>query len=492
MTPVHEVQRPPTRVPRYEAPASLGVALDLLADLGERARPVAGGTDLLVELDRGAHPTVEALVDVGGLPGLDEITEDDDGALRLGALVTHNQVVASAPCRHLALPLAQACLEVGSPQLRNRATVAGNVATASPANDTISALLALGAEIELQSVRGRRQLPVEAFITGFRTTDRAPDELITALIVPTPRPGTRAVFVKLGLRRAQAISVVHLSASVTLDDNARVVDTTIAVGSVAPTVVVVPDGADVLRGRRLDEAAIGDVVAATVRAIAPIDDLRAPASYRADLAATMTARALRTLAADTQAQCWPPAPPLLWRSGFEGRFPARAPVSIGPDDPIQCELNGRPHQAAAASGTTLLDWLRDRGGALGVKEGCAEGECGACTVELDGAAVMSCLVPAGRAAGATIVTVEGLGPRSTVAPATEPALHPIQRAFVETGAVQCGFCTPGFLMACATLLDEHPDPTPAQVRAGLAGNICRCTGYRSIESAVDLASERAR
>jgi aerobic-type carbon monoxide dehydrogenase small subunit (CoxS/CutS family) len=150
------------------------------------------------------------------------------------------------------------------------------------------------------------------------------------------------------------------------------------------------------------------------------------------------------------------------------------------DAAITVTVNGSVVTAAGATGITLLDWLRERAGCSGVKEGCAEGECGACTIHLDGAAVMSCLVPAARAAGCDVTTVEGL--------ATDGALATIQREFVEHHAVQCGFCTPGFLMSCASLLEEMPDPSLAEIRAGLAGNLCRCTGYRAIEAAVAAAA----
>jgi carbon-monoxide dehydrogenase medium subunit len=479
MTTLHEIQRPPTRVPRYVAPTSLDDALRLLAGAGDTARPVAGGTDLLVELDRGGHTGTELLVDLGRIPGLDEIRQTDDG-LRLGPLVTHNQVVDAEICRTWALPLAQACLEVGSPQLRNRATVAGNVVTASPANDTISALMALGASVEINSGEGSRSLPVDELITGFRSTDLQPGELVTGIVVPRPRPGTRGIFVKAGLRRAQAISVVHLTATVTWAGD-RLEAASLALGSVAPTVVLVPDATDVVRGRPLDDDTIEDVVTAALRVATPIDDLRAPASYRADLLGTMLRRAFAALANGTEAARWPVAPPRLWGLGFTGRFPpATTPVDLEPHTPVSCVVNGRAVSATGAAGVTLLDWLRDEVGVLGVKEGCAEGECGACTVDLEGAAVMSCLVPAGRAAGTTLVTVEGL--------AVDDDLHPVQQAFIATGAAQCGFCTPGFVMACAKLVEEIGAPDDDQVRAGLAGNICRCTGYRAIETAVALAT----
>ena len=482
---LHEVQRPATYVPRYVSPLTLDDALAELARHGARARAMAGGTDLIVELDRGARGGVDVLVDLSRIAGLDSITAGDD-VVHLGAMVTHNQVVESPACRDLVLPLAQASWEVGSPQLRNRATVAGNVITASPANDTISALLALGADIHIASTAGTRTVPISEFISGFRTTVLTPEELVTGITVRSLGAAQRGVFVKAGLRRAQAISVVHLTAIVTFDgagDDPIVADAVLALGSVAPTVVTVPGLGARLRGRRLDDAAIADAVAIAVDTALPIDDLRATAEYRSSLVATMVERALRALADGAQASQWPVDAPLLRPAGLTVAH-SSAVVDVDATTPITATVNGTPVTAAGAAGVTLLDWLRDEVGLTGVKEGCAEGECGACTVHLDGAAVMSCLVPAARAAGGEVVTIEGL--------ADDGRLAPIQAAFIERAAVQCGFCTPGLLMSCAKLLDEHPSPTRRQVQQGLAGNLCRCTGYGAIERAVELAAGQDR
>ena len=487
MSDLHAVQRPPTRVPSYVAPSTLGEALALKAEHRAAARPVAGGTDLIVELDRGAHSGVELLLDTSRIVGLSEIAVSAD-EIRLGATTTHHDVVSHDTCRSDALALAQACLEVGSPQLRNRATVVGNVVTASPANDTISALTALGASVHIASIDGERVQSIGEFVSGFRTTTLGDDELVTAISIPRPHGDVRSLFVKSGLRRAQAISVVHLALSVALDDGA-VTEATLALGSVAPTIVTVPTVAELVRGTRLDAATCQAAGLAAAEAVTPIDDLRATAEYRSSQVATMVERGLLAIGRNEQAERWPDRPTLLRPAPLASTTapsrpptdPAGAPI-IGADTAIEVTVNGETVHAAAATGVTLLDWLRDEAGCTGVKEGCAEGECGACTVLIDGTAVMGCLTPAARAADTEVTTVEGL--------ATDGSLAPIQQAFIEHHAVQCGFCTPGFLVSCTALLAETAQPTPAEIRSGLAGNLCRCTGYRSIEAAVNTAAAR--
>jgi len=151
---------------------------------------------------------------------------------------------------------------------------------------------------------------------------------------------------------------------------------------------------------------------------------------------------------------------------------------------IQCSVNGRHIERDIDPDVRLLDLLREYLHLTGTKEGCGEGECGACTVLMDGKAVNSCLILALQADGAEIITVEGL--------ADGHALHPIQQAYVETGAVQCGFCTPGFIMATYALLKEIPNPSEEEILASLEGNLCRCTGYSKILEAVKLAAIRMR
>ena len=169
----------------YLAPATLAEALDLLAEYGDDARIIAGGTDLLLELARGVR-SQRVLIDIARIPDLATVRLDNDGWLHLGPLVTHNQIVTSPLAVHHAFPLARACWEVGAPQIRNRGTVAGNVITSSPANDTITPLWALDATITLVSHRGPRTLTCAQFFQGVRRTALAPDEFLLDNSFPNP------------------------------------------------------------------------------------------------------------------------------------------------------------------------------------------------------------------------------------------------------------------------------------------------------------------
>lgn len=146
-----------------------------------------------------------------------------------------------------------------------------------------------------------------------------------------------------------------------------------------------------------------------------------------------------------------------------------------------CTINGERMEREADPGKRLLDFLRDDCGLTGAKEGCGEGECGACTVLLDGKAVTSCTVFAGQVMGREILTIEGLEQNGE--------LDPLQKAFIEKGAIQCGFCTPGMILSCKALLMEHPHPTQEQIKRAIEGNLCRCTGYEKIKEAVRAAAE---
>lgn len=485
---VHEVQRSGRAISEVVRPATLHDALVALAAEPSR-RPIAGGTDLLLEFARNEQADSATVVDLTSINGFAMITESAD-SLRLGGGVTHSQVVDDARCVGSALPLAQACLEVGSPQLRNRATVAGNLVTASPANDTISALMALDASLELASLDAdgsmtTRTVPVAEFFTGFRETVLRPGELIAAIDVPKLGVERRGLWFKVGLRKNQAISVVHGGLVLGFDGDV-LTSARLALGSVAPTVVMIDEFAEALIGSSLTKDVIGAASSVAASSVSPISDGRGTSEYRTSVVESVVQRALYALASGTEAATWPAEPPTL---RVTPDHPVKSTQTVITDETeMAVTVNGQPLRSAGGASRTLLDWLREQSsegsGLWGTKEGCAEGECGACTVNLDGAAVMSCLVPAAQADGVHVVTIEGL--------VESDPLHCVQEAFVDKFAVQCGYCIPGFVMAVERLLAATPDPTDDQIAQGLGGNLCRCTGYYPITQAVRSAASAQR
>ena len=464
---------------------SIDQVIELLAQYKRDARIINGGTDLMIEIERKARAP-KVVIDVSRIPGLDEI-RFDDGVFHLGAGVTHNQVVGDARLRAHAFPLVCACWQVGAPQIRNRGTIAGNLITASPANDTITPLWAMGTWVTLKSVRGEREVSLDEFMRGVRHTDLEPDEMLIKIAFPALKANEAGTFFKLGLRRAQAISVVNVAVILgfsSLATRRSSLDSAwITLGSVAPTIVAASEAQRFLVGETLEEHVIDEAARLAMSAARPIDDIRGTADYRREMVRVLVSRALHQLRDSTEREEMPEKPVMLW-GGTNGRFQVPRSKFQQPFtsyQTIETVVNGKEYSVSGAHDKSLLRMLREDIGLQGTKEGCAEGECGACTILLDGIAVMSCLVPAPRAHHAEIITIEGLKHGE--------ALHPVQQAFVETGAVQCGYCTPGFIMSGATLLDEKAQPTREEIQQAFTGNLCRCTGYYKIIEAVEKASQ---
>jgi xanthine dehydrogenase iron-sulfur cluster and FAD-binding subunit A len=455
--------------------------LAVLAEHGANSRIIAGGTDLMLEMERGVRKDIHTLIDITRVPQLDQIVLDEDGLIHLGPLVTHNHCVSSKLIREHALPLALACWEVGSPQIRNRGTVAGNIITASPANDTITPLMALGAQVTLASKSGYRTVRLADFYPGIRRTVMLPEEMLVDISFPAMPASQRGTFIKFALRRAQAISVVNVALVLAFEEEV-IRNASITLGAVAPIIIHAVEAENYLVGKILTDEVIRTAAELAVSAGRPISDVRGSASYRKAITRVITRRGLREIASQGEGQHLPKNPVLLW--GGDAVEPSRLQdASYHPNpSPIETIINGQKFTFTTGHHKSLLRLLREEGGLTGSKEGCAEGECGACTVFLDGMAVMSCMVPAPRAHGAVITTVEGVGENGK--------LHPVQEEFIRADAVQCGYCTPGFIMSGVKLLEERSHPTVDEIKQAFTGNLCRCTGYYKIIEAIERAAER--
>jgi xanthine dehydrogenase iron-sulfur cluster and FAD-binding subunit A len=469
---------------KYYTPSTIEEALALLQNLGPHARIIAGGTDLFIEM-RNGRQSPEALIDITRIPNLDEINYDGDGKVRLGPTVTHNQAAGSEFLKERVFPLVQACWNIGSPMVRNRGTIAGNIITASPANDSIPPLLALDAVIELSSAsRGFRTVPLSKFIDGVRKTVMFPDEMLTGISFKPLKPTERGVFIKLGLRKAVAISLVNAAVIIEFDGS-KIKNARLAAGSVAPVVIRNPEAETYLVGKVLNDEIIKNASLLSAETAVPIDDVRSSAAYRKRMVSVVIERALNVLCSGTEREGLPISPPMLWGK-TDGHFPKLLHPglchTLDNEKPIETVVNGRHFLVRDANDKTLLAMLREDLGLIGSKEGCSVGDCGSCTVWLDGIAVLGCLTPAVRAHGAEIVTIEGVNGRDGV------SLSILQQELIGKGAVQCGYCTPGIVMAGESLLAEREFITEEVVRNALAGNLCRCTGYYKIIQAVESAA----
>ncbi len=371
----------------YIQPRSIDEAVQLLAQYGIDARIINGGTDLTFDLEQRLR-TPKVLIDISRVPGLVYIREDGD-YIRIGAGVTHSQVLASRLLHTRALPLVRACAGIGVPQIRNRATVVGNLVTASPVNDTIAALWAMGAEVKLKSARGERIVSFGEFFKGARQTALEPDELVVEVASQKMTPKDKSTFLRLGWDRDDEKALPNIGVVLEFEDD-EISNAWITLGGIAPTVVNAIDAEQALVGQWLNDAVIDEAAELALTSV--------QREGRADQARDLVTRALRQLRDEVGL---PDAESLSDDLGNrsetqESRF------EIGAADSIETTVNGKPYSVAGAANKTLLQMLRDDLHLLDATR-CTDSACGLCMVMLDGVPVMSCLVPAPRAHPADIV-----------------------------------------------------------------------------------------
>jgi carbon-monoxide dehydrogenase medium subunit len=471
----------------YDEPTTLAEAIELL--LAPGAQLIAGGTDVLVhmKIERSAPAR---LVSLRRLPELRGIAADDDG-VTIGAMTTIQELVAHPLVRRHYLALAEACDAFSTTQVATMGTLGGNIANASPAADTAPALLAYGADVLINGPDGERRVPLSAFFVGPGRSALGRGEIVTGVRLPQPdrsspsaelrRPvRLGAAFLKMG---RVAADIAKASAAVVLvRDGDCLSEARLAFGSVGPTPMRALRAEALLRGQPYSPELIAQAAELAAQEISPIDDVRSQAWYRREI--------VRVMAHDGLQRAWQRARPGEWDAADLTGFakPVRSiragpALELGPGEEraVTLRVNGEKHRVWVQANELLLNVLREKLQLTGSKYGCGIGECSACTVLMDGRPVLACLVLAVAAEGHEIRTVEGLQ-------AADGALDPLQEAFIDLAAYQCGYCTPGMLMTAKSLLAENPHPTEDDVRHYLRGNLCRCTGYVSIARAVLAAA----
>lgn len=270
-------------------PRTVDDALGLAASFGERGHFIAGGTDIVIQMRRGRR-NPEHLIDLSGLEGLDTIETTTEG-FRLGAMVTHKAIERHPPFRADLGMLAEAAHMVGGHQVRNVATVGGNIANASPAADVVVPLVALDAAVTLRSTGGSRQVPLGDFLVGPGKTGRRADEMLSAIRFAKLPQGSGSAFLKSGRRKAMEISVVCVAACLTVRD-AALSRVRIALGAVGPTALRACAAEAMLEGQAADRGLIGRAALCAAAECAPVSDVRASAEYRRLLVEVLVARAL--------------------------------------------------------------------------------------------------------------------------------------------------------------------------------------------------------
>ncbi len=486
-------------------PATVAEVVEALAagaDLDGGAKMLAGGQSLVPLLAmRLAAPSL--LVDLNALPSLRGVAADGPDAVRIGALTRHADLLVqpySVSGADLVAPgatggalrnengltgpgagagdmplLAEAARWIGHTAIRARGTFGGSLAHADPNAEWPAVALACDAELAVAGPSAERTVTAHRFFHGLLQTDLADDELLTSVRLARPRAWA---FTELARRHGDFALVLCVVTE--LDAGWRVV-----LGGVAGTPVRCPSAEALLDAGERHPAAIAAAVAAAPEAEA-FSDLHASAAYRRAMAAELAARALRDL------RPGPGAAPVLGTEHVSSAALDPQNRAVTPPSPsasperagtlaVTLNVNGRHRAAACEPRHTLADVLREQLGLTGTHLGCEQGVCGACTVLIDGEPVRSCLTFAVQAEGAAITTIEGLaGP--------DGALHPVQDAFSRCHGLQCGYCTPGFVLTAVHLLATEPAPTRPVIREALSGNLCRCTGYTGIVDAVESAA----
>ena len=416
------------------------------------------------------------VIDITRLDSLSGIGSTESGTT-IGTLTSIRSLAVSESLWRRHTCLAEAAAAFGSTQVAMMGTLGGNIANGSPASDTVPALVVEGAEATIVGPSGERTILVADLLQGPGRVALQQAEVLTEVRIPGSTANCGSAFLKLSRVKADLAKV---SVAVRLvRDGDTIVGARIALGSVGPTVIRARKASAMLSDKAFSKDLVLNAARVAAEEITPIDDVRSTADYRR--------RAAVALVHDACVLAWRRAAedvrPTHRGASTERTIPSNSgPLHVEADESVTISLtvNGHEMELEVAPNELLLNLLRERLELTGAKYGCGIGECAACTVWMNGAPILGCLVLAVAADGATIQTIEG--------EAIHGELSALQRAFINENAFQCGYCTPGMLMMTKKLLEEIADPTEDEIRDYLKGNHCRCTGYASIVRAVRRAA----
>ena len=380
--------------------------------------------------------------------------------------------------------LVQACREVGAVQVRNMGTLGGNVANAAACADSLPALVCLDAVATIATVDGECEWSVADLVRSPNHTRIPPNGILVSLRYTVPAEGSRSAFLKLGRRNAMAISRLTVAVLGRLDASGRIAEVRLVPGAATPQIRRFQSVESRLLGQTPSQELFEQAGHWAAEEMIGVTGRRWSTEFKEPALAAMVTRALdRVFLPDSVEK--PHSAKISDLPVYPVTQSPCLPVTIEGRGQMEFTLNGRSVSIEAPADASLLAVLRDHLGLTGTKEGCAVGECGACSVLLDGRLVNSCLTLAAQAAGRNVITIEGIR-------AADGGPNDLQQSFIDHGAVQCGYCTPGMVLAGEALLAANPSPNRGEIRTAIAGNLCRCTGYQQIVDAVEATAAKRR
>ena len=459
----------------YYQPQSLNEAFGLMTKYEGRARYVAGGTDAMIRVKQNLWQP-EALISLRWIEALVGIKKSGD-SLKLGSMTLWREVETNPFVTRSYPALAAAAGMVANPQIRNVATVGGNLCNAAPSADGAPPLMVMEAVLTIAGPHGARDVPISEFFQGPGKHCMGPGEVLTTITIPEMPRHTGMAFLKSG-RVTQDIALANVAVCVQMEAGICK-KCRISAGAVGPVPLRLKDVEAFVEGKEITPALLLEIQDQAAGEVTPITDVRSTETYRRTVTGVMVKRALEQALKQVEEKSG--SQDVSAREVAVPNADFSEPTVGHYDSPVRkrvCfHLNGQAVEAEVMSHKMLSNVLRETFEFTGTKEGCGQGECGACTVLVDGESVNSCLFPAFEVDGKTVTTIEGLVGEGN-------RLDPIQEAFVENGGVQCGFCTPGMVMSTKALLKQNAHPTEEEIRKGISGNLCRCTGYVQIVESI--------